>query len=75
MPNQVEILKRNSKFLKKGGYAMIAIKARSIDVKAKPSEIFSRVEEELKKEFTIVDKKRLEPYEMDHVVFLIKKDK
>jgi fibrillarin-like pre-rRNA processing protein len=72
MPNQVEILKRNSRFLKKEGYAMIAIKSRSVDVKAKPSEIFSKVEKELKKDFDIIDKKRLEPYEMDHIVFLVK---
>lgn len=76
MPNQVEILTKNAKkFLKDSGYAMIAIKARSIDVSAKPSEIFLRIENELSKEFKIIDKKRLEPYEMDHIVFLMKKIK
>ena len=73
MPTQVEILIKNCKqFLKKDGYAMIAIKARSIDVSANPSDIFERVEKQLEKEFEIVDKKRLEPYEKDHMVFLLK---
>jgi len=73
MPNQVEILRRNSRFLKKGGYVLIAIKSRSIDVSAKPSKIFEKIETQLKKDFIMIDKKRLEPYEMDHIVFLLSK--
>jgi fibrillarin-like pre-rRNA processing protein len=73
MPNQTEILIKNAKnFLKKGGYAMLALKSRSVDVSANPKDIFKTAEEELKKHFTIVDKKRLEPFEMDHIVFLLK---
>jgi fibrillarin-like pre-rRNA processing protein len=73
MPNQTEILIKNAeKFLKKGGYAMLAVKARSVDVSAKPAEVFASAEKELVKHFTIVEKKRLEPFEMDHVVFLLK---
>ena len=72
MPNQAEILKRNSKFLKKNGHAMIAVKSRSVDVSAKPSEIFAKIEKSLKEKFEIIDKKRLEPYEMDHIVFLVR---
>ena len=73
MPNQTEILIKNcQKFLKKGGYAMIALKARSIDVTAHPSDIFEKAEKELSKVFEIVDKKRLEPFEKDHIMFLLK---
>ena len=73
MPNQTEILIKNcQKFLKKGGYAMIAVKARSIDVTAQPSDIFEKTEKELSKVFKIVDKKRLEPFEKDHIMFLLK---
>ena len=73
MPNQTEILIKNAKeFLKPNGFAMIVIKSRSIDVSAKPSFIFEKAEKELKERFNIIDKKRLEPYEMDHVVFLMK---
>jgi len=74
MPNQTEILIRNcDAFLKKGGYAMISVKARSIDVNAKPSDIFAEEEVSLKQHFEIIDKKRLEPYEKDHIIFLLKK--
>lgn len=69
--NQVGIILKNKKFLKENGYAMIAIKSRSIDVSAKPSDVFKNVEKELKKYFLIIDKKRLEPYEKDHIVFLL----
>lgn len=74
MPNQTEILIKNAeKFLKKGGYVMLAIKSRSVDVSAKPSDVFTEAEKELAKHFEIIDKKRLEPYEMDHIVFLLRK--
>jgi len=73
MPNQVEILVKNAKkFLKASGSAMLVIKSRSVDVSAKPADIFEKSEVELKKHFEVVEKKRLEPYEMDHIVFLLR---
>ncbi len=73
-PNQVEILIENSKFfLKDGGYAMIAIKARSIDATKPPSEIFEKEIKKMEKHFEIVKKVRLEPYEKDHLFILAKK--
>ena len=73
MPNQAEILIMNcAAFLKKDGFAMISVKARSIDVNALPSEIFKKVEKKLKEYFEVIDKKRLEPFEKDHIMFLLK---
>lgn len=73
-PNQVEILLRNvKKFLKKGGYALFAVKARSIDVSKRPEKIFRSVEQELKNAgLRIIDSKKLEPFEKDHMMFVIK---
>ena len=72
-PNQAEILIKNSKkYLKKGGYAIIAVKARSIKVNEKPSKIFKEVEKELNKYFKIVERVRLDPYERDHMLFVCK---
>ncbi len=71
MPNQVDVLRKNMKFLKKEGYALLAIKSRSTDVSAKPSKVFGKVEKELEEKFNIIDKKRLEPFEMDHILFLL----
>jgi fibrillarin-like pre-rRNA processing protein len=73
--NQVDIFLKNIRlFLKKDGYALLAVKARSIDVMKKPKEIFNQVREQLEKEVTIVDYKLLEPFQRDHCVFICKKN-
>ena len=46
-------IRNAEQFLKKGGYAMIAIKARSIDVTEKPRRIFEKEKEKLSKFFKI----------------------
>ncbi|CAB3287512.1 Fibrillarin-like rRNA/tRNA 2'-O-methyltransferase [Methanocaldococcus lauensis] len=71
-PNQAEILIKNAKwFLKKGGYGMIAIKARSIDVTKDPKEIFKEQKEILESNgFKIVDEVDIEPFEKDHIMFV-----
>ncbi len=72
--NQVQILKLNcDAFLKKGGYAILALKARSINVGKDPKKIFEEAEKELKKNFEIISKTRLEPFEKDHMLFVLKK--
>ena len=72
--NQVEIFIKNCrKFLKKGGFALLVLKARSVDVAAKPRKIFMQVQKELEKEMILVDYKVLEPFEKDHAMFLCKK--
>jgi fibrillarin-like pre-rRNA processing protein len=70
-PNQAEILISNAKrFLKEGGTAYVAVKARSIDVVAKPKSLFQREEKRLiKAGFTIVDRLSLEPFTADHIFF------
>ena len=73
-PDQAEILIKNAKrFLKKDGYAMIAVKARSIDVTREPKSIYIEFENKIKDEFVIIDKKELDPYEKDHIDFLLKR--
>ncbi|EHP85398.1 fibrillarin-like rRNA/tRNA 2'-O-methyltransferase [Methanotorris formicicus] len=71
-PNQAEILIKNAKwFLKKGGYGMISIKARSIDVTKDPKEIFKEQKEILEKNrFKIVDEVNIGPFEKDHIMFV-----
>jgi len=69
--NQVNILIKNAEmFLKKGGFAMIAIKARSIDVTKNPKEVFANVKMELEKKFRIIDYKILEPFQKAHCFFV-----
>jgi fibrillarin-like pre-rRNA processing protein len=60
-------------FLKKNGYGLLAVKARSIDVKRKPSQIFQEVRTAIEKQFTVIDFRVLEPFEKDHCMIIIKK--
>jgi len=71
--DQSEILIRNCKaFLKKDGFAMIAIKARSIDVTKEPKEVYRQELEKLKKEFQVMEKVELDPFEKDHMFVVLK---
>jgi fibrillarin-like pre-rRNA processing protein len=71
---QAEIFLKNCEmFLKKDGYALIAVKARSIDVTRKPAGIFEEVKKKISEKLSIIDSRRLEPFEMDHMMFICKK--
>ena len=66
--DQSEILIRNYKaFLKKGGHAMIAIKSRSIDVTKPPREVYRAEFEKLRRNFRLLERVELDPYEKDHL--------
>ena len=72
--NQVEIFLKNVKlFLKNDGYALLALKARSIDVTKQPKQIFRQIKEILEKSMTIIDYRELEPFQKDHCMFICKK--
>ncbi|RLJ10098.1 MAG: fibrillarin-like rRNA/tRNA 2'-O-methyltransferase [Candidatus Aenigmatarchaeota archaeon] len=71
--DQSEILIRNCKeFLKENGHAMIAIKARSIDVTRRPEEVYKQEIKKLKEHFEILDRVKLDPYEKDHLFLVLK---
>lgn len=73
-PNQSEILIKNSQmFLKKGGIAMIAIKSQSIDVTKSPDAVFAVVVSQLEKEFDVLEKLKLEPFDKDHLFCVLRK--
>lgn len=72
--NQVEIFLKNIKlFLKEGGYALLAVKARSIDVTRQPKQIFRDIKEKLEKNIIIIDYRELEPFQKDHAMFICRK--
>jgi fibrillarin-like pre-rRNA processing protein len=76
---QVEIFVANcDAFLKKGGFGLLAVKARSIDVTKRPVDIFKSIKKEfetgeLAKKYVIVDYRELDPFEKDHAFFVVKK--
>lgn len=71
-PDATEVAIRNcSKFLRPGGHLMIAIKSRSVDITKKPDQIYREEIQKLKKAgFSVVDWKKLDPYEKDHAFIL-----
>ncbi|MBN2142052.1 fibrillarin-like rRNA/tRNA 2'-O-methyltransferase [Candidatus Woesearchaeota archaeon] len=74
--NQVEIFLKNcDAYLKSGGFGLLALKARSVDVSKNPKQIFAHVRRELEshKGLTVVDYRDLYPFEKDHAMFICKK--
>ncbi|MFH1631306.1 MAG: fibrillarin-like rRNA/tRNA 2'-O-methyltransferase [Candidatus Aenigmatarchaeota archaeon] len=74
-PEEVVIFIRNcNEFLKPGGYGMIAIKSRSIDVIKTPGEVYKDSEEKLKNAgYKIIEIVDLEPYEKDHALIVVQR--
>ncbi len=70
---QSEILKINSRFLKKGGFAYFVIKSQSVDVGKKPDDVFDSELKNLSGVFDVVEKVRLEPYDELHLFVVLKK--
>ena len=75
-PTQTELFVKNMNiFAKEEGKGLLMLKARSIDVVQKPKKIFKVEEKKLKeKGFTVLEKIKLEPYEKDHIAFLVEKN-
>jgi fibrillarin-like pre-rRNA processing protein len=72
-PDQTEIAIMNCKtYLKKGGYLMLVVKTRSIDVTKDPSEIVRNEIKKLRENFEIIQEINLEPYEKDHSIIIAK---
>jgi len=69
-PTQAAILGDNAEtMLKRGGHALLALKARSIDSVAPPSKLFTREIRFLEdRGFEILERINLEPYERDHAM-------
>jgi fibrillarin-like pre-rRNA processing protein len=76
-PNQAEIASRNvARFLKRDGYLLLSIKARSIDTAASPKEIFKeevkKLEQAFEPKLEILTARDLMPYHEDHLGVLAK---
>jgi len=71
--NQAEILKKNSRFLKKEGIAYFAIKSQSIDVSKHPEKVFKETLESISDVFEVVERINLEPYDSMHLFAVLKK--
>jgi len=73
-PDMLTILERNAElFLKKGGFLMIAIKARSIDVTKNPQVVYKEALKNMRKSFNVLEWIRLDPFEKDHCFIVAQK--
>ncbi len=71
--DQSEVLIRNcEKFLKPDGFAVMVIKARSIDVVKDPREVYKQELKKLEKYFKILERIELQPFEKDHMFLVMK---
>ncbi|MFP4424146.1 MAG: fibrillarin-like rRNA/tRNA 2'-O-methyltransferase [Candidatus Woesearchaeota archaeon] len=71
--DQAEIFMKNCElYLKKGGFGLLAVKSRSIDISKKPKVVYRDVRAKLEKKMTIVDFRELDPFEKDHCMFICK---
>lgn len=70
---QAEILKANSRFLKRGGYAYFAIKSQSIDVSKAPKDVYKAELEKLADVFEILERISLEPFDNAHLFVVLRK--
>lgn len=71
-PKESELFVDNMRlFLKSGGYGIIMVKSRSIDVTKSPKKVFKEEESKLKSSgFKVIEKIDLSPYEKDHMAFV-----
>ncbi|MBC5792643.1 MAG: fibrillarin-like rRNA/tRNA 2'-O-methyltransferase [Nanohaloarchaea archaeon] len=72
--DQPEIFLKNCrKFLKNGGTALLAVKARSMSSSKTKGEIFEEVKDKVREELDIVEETELDPYEKEHLFLKMKK--
>jgi fibrillarin-like pre-rRNA processing protein len=73
-PDQATIAIRNGMFLKPGGYLILMLKTRSVDVRKDPVEVFDQTVEVLKEAgFTLHESVWLVPYHQDHAAIVCTK--
>jgi fibrillarin-like pre-rRNA processing protein len=71
--DQSEILRKNAEiFLESGDFALICIKARSIDTTKSPKKVFEGEREKLSERFEIIEETRLDPYDKDHTFLVLR---
>jgi fibrillarin-like pre-rRNA processing protein len=73
--DQVRIFLKNIQpFLKSGGFGMLMVKARSIDVTANPKDIYKEAERELRENgMKLLESLDLRPFEKDHAALIVQR--
>ncbi len=72
--DQDAIFLQNLEFLKPRGIGLLMLKARSVDVAARPAEIYDRTRAALAgRDLEILDVRTLDPFETDHAALVVRK--
>ncbi len=72
--DQVAIFLANARFLAPGGIGYLMIKARSVDVAARPADVYARAVVELRQSgLEVQDERSLEPFQEDHSALVVRK--
>jgi len=74
-PDQAEILLKNADaYLRRGGYAMIAVKASSIDVTLPPKRVYRLVEDRFSRGgMKVLERVDLSPFDPKHAMIVVRK--
>ncbi len=69
--DQVPIFLRNLAFLRAGGTGILMVKARSVDVAARPSDVYAQAQQVVSKAgHRVLDLRGLDPFEADHAALV-----
>ncbi len=72
--DQEGIFLRNLDFLRPGGVGFLMVKARSVDVAARPSDVYAEIREALVRDgLEVLDLRELAPFETDHAALVVRK--
>jgi fibrillarin-like pre-rRNA processing protein len=69
-PDQVGIAERNLPFLKPGGWLILMLKTRSVDVRRDPEDVLEEARAGLARHLEIVEVRWLDPYHLDHAALV-----
>lgn len=71
--DQEAIFLRNLEFLRPDGTGFLVLKARSVDVTARPADVYARAKAVLEKQgLEVVDLRDLGPFELDHAILVVR---
>lgn len=72
--DQVDIFLRNVDLLRPGGAGILMLKARSVDVGARPGDVYGRAHRALADSgLEVVDSRPLDPFQQDHSAFVVRR--
>ncbi|MDN7026176.1 fibrillarin-like rRNA/tRNA 2'-O-methyltransferase [Methanoculleus sp. FWC-SCC1] len=69
-PDQVSIAERNLPFLLPGGWLVLMLKTRSVDVRRDPEDVLAEARDALARRLEVVEVCWLDPYHLDHAAIV-----